>query len=178
MRFQWLILSGVPAIVIMGLAVFLAEPFLSQGMRPFLAMLLPLVAIGVQIFLCNNIGVKVWVCRQWYRLWGPSAEVQLIGTISLDPESQSNDVLNQVKRAVRFWRDDAYIGTALDNKIIMLAGPRTLIVTLVSYGDDDDLDLVFELRGYQTKITTINDLLYDENRTSIRYDIGAMLNEQ
>ena len=80
-------------------------------------------------------------------------------------------MLDRIKDIVRLWRDDAQMEAVLDNRVVMSAGPRTITVTIMpSYSEGDfhaseemdSLVLSFELRGYETKVGMVDDLLDTE----------------
>ena len=167
--------TAIALIVVIGaivLAVFLAAPSLSDGWRPFLGIALPVVVAAFPALWISNVRVRIAAYRLWYKVAGPSVEVQIVGTVPLTPESQIDDELSRVKDVARSWRNNARVDAELDNRIIIAAGARTLTVTLMHSGSNeegcdsdevgDSLDLYFELRGYQAKVTTVDDLLISE----------------
>ena len=161
-------LTSVVVIMAIIFAVFLAAPSLSDGWRPFLALALPVAASAFQLLCVRNVRFRIWLYRLWYKVAGPSAEIQVQGTIHFPPESKAFQVLDRIKDIVRSWRANARIEAALDNRIVMSAGARSITVTIMpSYSEGDfhageeidSFDLSFELRGYQTKVGMVNGLL-------------------
>lgn len=164
--------TAIALIVVIGaitLAVYLAAPSLSDGWRPFLGITLPVVVTSFPLLmLISNVKARILVYRLWYKVAGPSVEIQVIGTVPINPESRIDDELKQVKDVARSWRDNARVDAEFDNRIIIAAGARTLTATLMRRGGEegcdsdeagDSLDLHFELRGYQSRVTTVDDLL-------------------
>ena len=163
--------TAIVLIVVIGvviLAAFLAWPSLSDGWRPFLGIALPVVAAAFPLLWISNVRVRILAYRLWYKVAGPSVEIQVIGIVPLNPESRIDDELNRVKSDARSWKDNARVDAELDNRIIIAAGARTLTATLMRRGGEegcdsdeagDSLDLHFELRGYQARVTTVDDLL-------------------
>ena len=158
----------IVVIVAVILAAFLAWPSLSDGWRPFLGIALPVVAAAFPLLWISNVRARILAYRLWYKVAGPSVEVQVTGTVPLNPESRIDDELDHVKIVARSWRDNARVYAELDNRIIIAAGARTLAATLMrregeegcdSDEVEDSLDLHFELRGYQARVTTVDDLL-------------------
>lgn len=159
----------IAAIGAVSLAVLLAAPSLADGWRPFLGIALPVVVAAFPLLWISNVRIRILAYRLWYKVAGPSVEVQVIGTVPLNPESRMDDEINHVKSVARAWRDNARVDAELDNRIIIAAGARTLTATLMRRrgeegcdSDEDSLDLNFELRGYQAKVTTVDDLLITE----------------
>ena len=161
----------IVVIVAVILAAFLAWPSLSDGWRPFLGIALPVVVAAFPLLWISNVRVRILAYRLWYKVAGPSVEIQVTGTVPLNPESRIDDELNHVKDVARSWRDSARVYAELDNRIIIVAGARTLAATLMRRGGEEDcdsdeaedsLDLYFELRGYQARVTTVDDLLIND----------------
>lgn len=152
------------------LAGFLAYPLLSTGWRPFIAVFVPFIVAVLPFLWCTNTPARIWVYRYYYKLWGPTAEVSVFGIIPLNPEIDQTGALNTISAISKDWRRDAHVDARLENRIVIGAGPRTLTATVrvSNHSDDEETredvehHIAFELRGYETKVTRIDQLLQDE----------------
>lgn len=164
--------STLLLLAIIALAIVMAAPVISSGWPPFLGIVLPFVVACLPFIWIKNVRVRIWWYRQWFKVAGPSAEVAVRGHLSLSPESDTSEVLEQVREGTRSWKKKSKkrVQVVTDNEINVIAGARTLTATVISYESeedtfdevDTDLVLSIELRGYESKVTTIDSLLDKE----------------
>lgn len=154
------------AIMIVAAAIvswWLASPLLSEGLRPAIGLALS-VAINLILLLWGVFpNFKAWVSKIHYRFFGPSTEVQVLGTVSLVSDSAPYDTLNQVKDTARKWWDNARIDAEMGRRVIVSSGVKTLMATLSDNEDEDEATyLSVEIRGYRDKVTALDDVLRRE----------------
>ena len=169
MRSKWLnpgLILGLAIIALVaGFSVYIASPMLSMGWGPTIALAMPLILNCAQLIWAMNPRWKIWASRIEYRLFGPSAEIQVIGTIPLHLESNPDEELRKVEAVARRWQDETIVDAGMNQRVIISSGMRTLMATFTDNEDEGQtpcLDVV--LRGYKEKITALDDLLYDEIR--------------
>lgn len=148
---------------------------LTDATSPWLAILLaiPIIWTALNSLYLGNDRFKTWVTEKRYHLFGPSAEMKVLGTFPLDDESEFQDVLDEVRHVAKSWRisnqsqAQARVDSRRAESIILSAGARTLTATIRSDEDEDlesrpSLYLVVELRGYQNKVRRLRYILENE----------------
>ena len=154
----------ITIVVVLALSLWLAFPSFSGGLRPVVALALPIMLSALQLLwsICPNF--KAWVSKLRYKFLGPSTEVQVLGTVSVVSDSAPSDTLNQVKDTVRKWWDDARVDAEMGRRVIVSSGMKTLMATFSGddVDDDDDAYLSVEIRGYRDKVTALDDVLRRE----------------
>lgn len=172
-------LLGTPDIVLVALAmvvggttVFLAWPLLPDQEEPWADALRLIVAVALPNvvllwgFLLRTTWIRIQAYRWYYRFWGPRAELSVRGNIPM--VRQEPDPLFVLGGIVRNWRHDAQTTAQLANRLVLTAGPRTVIGTYHAPDEQDEgeeaesgyLDIV--ISGYETKLTRLDDRLKEE----------------
>ena len=141
-----------------------------------------LVGALFPIWWLSGTRARQWVHFWYYRMWGPTCELEITSVVELDGENvEDNLVLDQkLEKATQEWRKDAKLFTGNSNRGVIRAGPITVTYNIsspVDFGDSieneyEELDpaprnLELTISGYKGRISGV---LADLNG-----EVGALL---
>ena len=146
------------------------------GWRYLLLVTIPLFHAAILLWWIAMPKLRLHLYRFYYLVFGPRCDVQVLGTVFVEPTLCSEDVLNQVLSVAKEWRPDAKETLRVTNRSVIQAGPRTLTVTIPTPSpmmveesevvqEDAPLpeqEVNLDLRGYDTKLTQMDSLLHRE----------------
>ena len=158
------------------------------GIRLVIAGSCQLVIFAITVLWWTARGIRLQAFRFYYRFFGPICQIRIIGNIPVNPKRGDKELLSRVLQIVKTWNPDADRVADMRNRNVITAGARTLTVdTRGDVVDEDqyngagyeyearieveswedyeyptDREVVFNLGGYEGKLTRMDLLLEHE----------------
>lgn len=170
-----LIFFAFVAAALVGLVFLLGWPLVSSdGWRVFLLTTLPVIHAGLSFVWIAQPKARLFAFRLYYLVFGPRCDVQILGTVPVDPVWDDATALNEALRVAQIWRADAKETLRSSNRSVIQASGRTLTVSVVGEASQADIRgasggagcseriIAIDLRGYQDKLTRTDSALHNE----------------
>ena len=144
---------------------------------------------GLAAFLWQSSGIRVLFFRFYYRYFGPNCVVRILGEIPVNADQSDKELLDKAVRAMKLGEEEPELVAEVGNRRVVLVAKRHLTIDALtvdmrdeemevvdwegeeegigSIGDsfegmDLDRRLVFNLLGYEGKLTKVDSLLRAE----------------
>ena len=162
--------------VSVALIVWLGEPIWSdEGWQSFLFLAIPLIyTVAVTSWWTSKQHIRLWGYKRFYRFFGPTCTVRIIGRFQVDASLSDAELLSEVYSLAKNWNSRARVELCINNRSIIRAGAQTLTTTVVTMtspmdygregsGLDEDAEVEksvsFDLGGYEGAIASLDDAL-------------------
>ena len=159
-----------------GLIVWLGGPiWKAGGWQSFLFLAIPLIhTVAVTSWWTSKQHTRLWGYKLYYRFFGPSCSVRIIGRFQVNPSLSDAELLNEVYSLTKKWNSGAWVALSNNNRSVIRIGAQTLTTTVATMPLRDDYDgdafdheeearveksVSLDLGGYEGAIASLDEAL-------------------
>ena len=158
------------------LIVCLGRPvWQAEGWQSFLFLAIPLIhTVAVTSWWASRQRLRLWGYQRYYRFFGPSCTVRIVGRFQVDASLSDDVLLDEVYSLAKQLNSGARVDLNNNNRSVIRVGAQVLTTTVTTayvqeYCDWDGLGLdeeaeveksvSFDLGGYEGAIASLDDAL-------------------
>ena len=134
LRVPDILFLSITLAVFAGLLIWLGQPvWEGQGWRSFLFLGIPLIyTLAVTSWWVPRQQLRLWGYKKYYRFFGPSCNVRILGRFQVDANRSDDALLETVYSLAKQLNSAAKVDLSIDNRSVIRVGAQVLTTTVVT----------------------------------------------